>query len=186
MSTGTRPASVKNTLSRRIFTLIAVKLCKRWRPHCSTVLFLTEGICVKYGYYQDVSKAITIQSIGKHTSIPVPKVYCAFKHKDLTYIVMERIQGEYLGHKWKLRSEDSKAKILQQLRHMVDEMRSIPHPQGIGIANVNGGSLYDGRRPENLPRLRFGPFKNTTDFHHYLRRGIDLNPGGDVDAKKEV
>lgn len=65
---------------------------------------------------------------------------------------------------------------------MVDEMRFIPHPRGIGIANVNGRSLHDGRLPEDLPRLRFGHFKNTVDFHPYLRRGIDSHPDREVKA----
>jgi hypothetical protein len=40
-------------------------------------------------------------------------------------------------------------------------------PTDIGITNVDGGSLYDGRVAGTS--LRFGPFRNAQDFHKHLR-----------------
>lgn len=165
--------SIRGTVLRRLLTLIAVKLCRRWRPRSGTVLMLSCNICVKYGNLQCVTEAATMEHIAKHTTIPVPKVYCAFNHKGITYIVMERLDGEYLGKGWCRRSEESKAEILSQLRNMVSQMRAIPQSTDVGIANVKGGSLYDGRLPAALKGNRFGPFPEVAEFHRYLRRGVD-------------
>lgn len=81
----------------RSLTITAVKLCKRWRVHHGSVLFLSKKLCIKYGYFIHLSEAAAIQFVARYASIPVPKVYCAFTRKARTYIVMERIQGETLG-----------------------------------------------------------------------------------------
>ena len=128
-----------------------------------------------------------MQFIAKHTSIPVPKVYCAFKRKGLTYIVMERIDGQMVYLEWPTRTEESKAKILAQLREMIDEMRRLPPPKDARIANVDGGSLYDSRLPGKLGSLgRFGPFKSIQDFHRYLRRNVDAHPNLPAEVKELI
>ncbi|KAJ5427846.1 Aminoglycoside phosphotransferase [Penicillium cf. griseofulvum] len=63
--------------------------------------------------------------ISQHTSIPVPKVLCAFTRSGWTYIVMERIRGDIIGEGWVNRSEDSKAKLLSQLAEKIREMREL-------------------------------------------------------------
>jgi len=172
------PASIYSSWWRRAVTLMAVKICKRWRPRCGTVLFLSSNLCVKYGSFQHVSEAATMQFIANHTKIPVPKVYWAFSRKGRTYIVMERIDGDYVGNAWYWRSKESRDYILQQIKAMVAEMRSIPPPADARVANVTGESLYDIRLPEENPGGwgRFGPFKSISDFHRYLRRGVEASP----------
>lgn len=109
--------------------------------------------------------------IAKHTSIPVPKIYFAFTDEECTYILMERIHGQSASRGWVRRSDASKGKVLEGLRKMVLEMRSLP-PQSNAICNVSGGSLYDLRIPSKV--LRFGPFKNALDFHDHLRNGTQI------------
>ena len=113
--------------------------------------------------------------IAQHTSIPVPKIYCAFNRKGITYIVMQRIRGQMATLAWDTLSEESRGKVLLQLKEMVDEMRAIPAPDE-RIANVDGGSLWDCRLPSNLDRL--GPFEDTQAFHSFLRNGVDKAPPG--------
>jgi fructosamine-3-kinase len=72
---------------------------------------LTDGICVKYGRRMHLSEASTMHFISQHTSIPVPKVLCAFTHSDCTYIVMERIKGDIIGSGWISQREYSKGKL---------------------------------------------------------------------------
>ncbi|KAF2824557.1 hypothetical protein CC86DRAFT_421116 [Ophiobolus disseminans] len=60
---------------RRHLTLVAIATLKRFRPHVSSVLFLTRRMCVKYGPFQHLSDAAAMQFIASHTSIPVPKTY---------------------------------------------------------------------------------------------------------------
>jgi hypothetical protein len=107
--------------------------------------------------------------VAKHTSIPVPCVYCAFANKSRTNIVMERIHGEPVGAGWFKRSEESRAKILDQFKKLVEEMRRIPSPEGVGVAHVDGGPLYDPRLPGTSNR--FGPFNTIQDFQHDPARG---------------
>ena len=115
-----------------------------------------------------------MQFVAKHTSIPVPRVYCAFKHKNRSYIVMERIHGESVGVGWLRRSEESRATILAQLKNMIEEMRRIKPPDGIGVAHVDGGPLYDPRLYG--PSNHFGPFQTIQDFHRHLRGGLEAHP----------
>jgi Phosphotransferase enzyme family len=77
-----------------------------------------------------------------------------------------------VGRGWIYRSAESKANILSQVKQMVQEIRSIP-PTDAGTANVDGGSLYDGRVAGTS--LRFGPFRNAQDFHKHLRCGMEFH-----------
>lgn len=70
-------------------------------------------------------------------------------------------------------SEESRNKLLGQLKGLIDEMRRIPAPDG-RISNVDGGSLYDCRLSSSLDR--FGPFGNTYEFHGFLRNCLEKAP----------
>lgn len=93
---------------------------------------------------------------------------------------MKRIRGQMIAMKWAFRSKESKAKILNQLEKMIEELRSIPPPRDIGVANVDGGAIYDCRLPKTA---LWGPFKTIHDFHKHLRNGVDahhLNAAPDI------
>jgi len=166
---------INATALRRYLTLLAVKLARRFqkRPN-ACVLFLSKKLFVKCGTQVNLGEASAMQFVAKHTSIPVPRVYCAFKHKNQSYIVMERIRGEPLADGWYGRSKESREKILAQLKNMIEEMRRIMPPDGIGVANVDGGPLYDLRLPG--PSGHFGPFRTIQDFHRHLRGGQEAHP----------
>lgn len=183
-SSNTESPSVNNTFLRRFLVLAAVKLLKHVRPRKGCVLFLSRGLCVKYGSLVQLSEASTIRYISSHTSIPVPKIYCAFEHHGLTYILMERIHGDKIGARWTSRSEESKTKLLLQLRQIIQEMRSLVPPEGCGIASIDGGPLYDCRLLG--PSLQFGPFSNVQDFHNHLRQGIYLDPNLDPELQELI
>ncbi|GLB01805.1 hypothetical protein AtubIFM57258_000215 [Aspergillus tubingensis] len=156
------------------FILFAIATLRKIRPFEGSVLMLTDRICVKYGKLVDLTEAATMRFVSQKTSIPVPKVLCAFTHRDCTYIVMERVKGNYIGAGWVYRSEESKAKILTQLKSMVEEMRKLPPPAGMGVGSVVDRSLYDCRVPGTS--LRFGPFASVQEFHRHLRGGMDFDP----------
>lgn len=168
----------------RYSTLLAVKLLKSARPREGSVLMLTDTVCVKYGQRVHLSEASSMRFIAQHTSIPVPKVLSAFTHDDMTYIVMERIKGDMIGVAWVKRSEESKAKLLSQLKKMIEEMRELQAPEGGSVASVDGGSLFDCRVPG--PSLRFGPFTTVQDFHRYLRSGMEFDPRLDLDVQELI
>lgn len=167
------PNPVNNNIWYRCSTRLAIKILKHIRPRHGNVLMLTDRLCVKYGRRVHLSEASTMLFISRHTSIPVPKVLCAFTHSGLTYIVMERIQGDIIGNGWVKRNKESKAKLLSQLGSLVREMHELQPPQGMGVASVDGGSLFDCRVPGGS--LRFGPFSTVQDFHRHLRRGMEFD-----------
>ncbi|KAL3480369.1 kinase-like domain-containing protein [Aspergillus californicus] len=103
-----------------------------------SVLMLTDQLC-----------ASTMRFISQHTTIPVPKVVCAFTYRGCTYIVMERIKGQMLGVGWVYRNEESKTKLLSQLQQMVQEMRKLPPPS----EHLRHGMEFDSRLDNGVQEL---------------------------------
>jgi thiamine kinase-like enzyme len=84
---------------------------------------------------------------------------------------MERIDGQPAALGWVWRSEASKARILDQLKDITQQLKNVTPPNGHGVTNIVGGPIYDCRLPN---RSLWGPFNTTDDFHKELRNGIDL------------
>lgn len=110
-----------------------------------------------------------MQFVASHTSIPVPEVYYAFVHRETSYIVMRHIKGQMAGRGWAARSEESKARILEQLRGMVAELRAVRPPDGTKVGSIDGGPFYDCRLPS---RLYWGPYATVREFHEALVDGM--------------
>lgn len=128
-------------------------------------------ICIKSTRRADLSEAHTMEFVRRMTSIPVPKVYYAFERKGRVYIVMQRIQASNAARHWHHRSEDSRQKILQQLKTMIEELRTLQAPKGIGVANIDHGPIVDHRLPRHS---QWGPFSCIYDFHQALVDNQDL------------
>ena len=170
-NTQSKPSlSVNDTPLRRFFVLATLRLLGRILPRRGPVIMLSKNLCIKIGTLQQPAEAATMQFVAKHTSIPIPKVHCAFERKGRKYILMERVQGHILRDDWLKRSAESKEKILAQIKNMVDQMRRIPPPSGQGISNVVGGPLFNGRLSGGSYH---GPFDTVQDFHRYLREGYE-------------
>lgn len=163
LPSGSQP--INDTRSRRFTTLLRIKLTRLFRKKQSAVLHLDSATCVKYGGDIDLAEAHVLQFISANTSVPVPRVYCAFERKGRTYIVMERVKGSKLSDKWHQLPEKVQDQLLIELRDMVDEMRSISPPSD-SITSIAGGSLWNSRLPTR--EHRFGPFRDTSVFHKFL------------------
>lgn len=185
--TGSEGLAINNTYIRRSWIRLAL--------HSTAKFFHQDGPCVpiskhkivKTGYSVHLTEAATMKYIAEHTTIPVPKVYCSFLHKNRAYIVMERIQGEELAGAWKKLSEKSLQKILAQLKNIIEELRNIEPPPGTGVESSVGGSLYDSRLPHGNPR--FGPYKTIQEFHRWLRDDIKVTQtetGNSVTSQQEA
>lgn len=166
--------SIHATWPRKYLTLAAISLLKHFRPRQSAVLMLTSDICVKYGPFQHLSSAVAMKYIAENTTLPLPTIYCAFERKGFTYIVMSRIPGSPIGHRWKQRPQKSKARLLGQLRRYVEEMRSLRPPKEDCVQAADGGKLYDSRLLGGL--AGFGPFNSIGEFHFFLRSGASSSP----------
>ncbi|KAK5082559.1 hypothetical protein LTR70_007665 [Exophiala xenobiotica] len=166
---------LRNTLPRRTAILATEKSIGRLCQRSSRVTFLPGNLCVKSGRSVRLTEALTMEYIRKHTTIPVPKVFCAFEHNGTVYIAMERLSGTPLGRGWTRRSEATKADILRQLQGYVNQLRDLPRPSGQNlVAAIDGGPFLDERLPG--PSGLVGPFasgqgpnsRHSEDIQHFL------------------
>lgn len=167
--------SINSGLWIRVLTIIAVGVLthpylQRFWKHSGGVLFVSR-FCIKVRTGENLAEAHTMQFLSRQTSIPVPKIHCAFIYRGRSFTVMERIIGERAGQSWLQRPEESRVKILDQLRSMVQQLRTISPPNDVGVANILRGPVYDAR----LPGAPFrGPFRTVDDFHKSLCNGMAL------------
>ncbi|CRG91092.1 hypothetical protein PISL3812_08140 [Talaromyces islandicus] len=178
---GTEHLAINNTWSRRFLTRLAL--------HTTAKFYSRDGLCVpiskhkivKTGFRVHLTEGATLKYLAENTTIPVPRVYCSFLHRNRAYIVMERVQGQELPTILKTISKESLEGVFSQLRKIFRELRALPPPPGTGVESCIGGSLYDSRIPRGNPR--FGPFKTIQDFHFWLRQ--DLKPEDLQDREKD-
>lgn len=123
-----------------------------------------------------------MEFVRQHTTIPVPKVYSAFEYKGRVYIVMQRIDATMLAQDWRSRTAESQSRILAQLKSMVEQLLELQPPDGLCVANVDGGPIIDTRLPK---QFHWGPFESVSEFHSALLDGLDLNAAS-ADAFPEL
>ncbi|TVY16265.1 hypothetical protein LARI1_G007001 [Lachnellula arida] len=125
---------------------------------------------MKYGTEIQLYEASTLRFIAEKTSIPVPKVYCAFEHRGMKFILMEFVRGERLSDVWDQTPPAGREILLFQLRQQFKELRSIPHPRPGAVCSAVIGPLYD-RRIDMHGQI-FGAFGCEKDFNSFLRCGV--------------
>jgi aminoglycoside phosphotransferase len=141
-----------------------------WKP--SPGLMTVFNFCIKVAPMASLSEANAMRFVAQHTSVPVPKVYCAFVHKASTCLVMSKIKGQMAWHGWQSGTEQSKANMPNQLHRMVTELRSVPPPKGASVGSVDRGPFYDCRLPS---KLLWGPYDTVRGFHAALANDTDFD-----------
>lgn len=174
--------TVNNTWLRRNLTITSIALLKRFRPGPGRILFLNSKLCVKYGTTVHLSEARAMKLVAENTSVLLPKVYCSFQRKGITYIVMERIHGISIGRNWDSRTAGSKVDLLSQLRQYFMELRAIPHPIPGMVAAADLAKLYDYR----ISSEPFGPFSSSREFHAFLRDNITASNNTPDEVKQLI
>ena len=116
---------------------IAVSRHMPTRRHSnSSILYLSPTTLVKYGRTVHLSEASALLFLASFApDVPIPRLHCAFRddEKRVTYIVMERIDGQPLSDSWHEASRDEKDRLLTQLRNILEELRALKKPAGKGI-----------------------------------------------------
>ncbi|TVY58111.1 hypothetical protein LCER1_G001629 [Lachnellula cervina] len=125
---------------------------------------------MKYGTQIKLYEASALRFVAEKTSIPVPKVYCAFAHRGMNFILMEFVRGRRLIDVWDNTPLIKREKLLAQLKEQFEELRNIPHPCPGAICSAVIGPLFD--RRIDLYGQRFGPFECERDFNSFLRCGV--------------
>ncbi|KAK7946428.1 uncharacterized protein PG986_010749 [Apiospora aurea] len=168
---GTETLAINNTWMRRLLTRAAVRLTTLFLPtsRCrdGPCVYISKHLLIKTGPLVHLQEAATMKFVAENTpGVPLLKAHCAFVHEHHAYIVMERIQCESLPRAWRRLSSDPAAltKILEQLRRIMQELRSLKPPGDAGVQSCTGGSLYDARNNRAFPRM--GPFQTVHAFHH--------------------
>lgn len=175
-----KTSTTDSTCLLRLFTRLALGTVGRLHKSDGLCTPISRHKLVKSGRRVRLTEAATMRFVAEHTSIPVPRVYCAFEHKDRTFILMERVRGEDLPSAWKRLPTAARHEVLAQLEAMFQELRKLAPPPGTGVESCTGGSLYDSRIKRGP---RFGPFKSIQDFHFWLRE--ELRPSEFPDRPKD-
>ncbi|KAL7270060.1 hypothetical protein RUND412_007245 [Rhizina undulata] len=166
-------ATQENNRPWRTFLPFLIRIAKHFRPFYGCVLRLTSNLFVKYGRLIDLSEASAMQYVAQHTSIPVPRVVCAFESRaGIKYILMTAIKGERLDLVWHQLSEAEKREYLTQLRGYVSELRNIV-PLWTQEGGRVGGVGDSQCRDPCVDAHGFGPFQDHEAFHSFLRGEFD-------------
>jgi len=171
----TSPA-YKDTFLNRCKVLTQVAFFQKFssRRRSSKILYLSPTRLVKYGRTVHLSEASALRLVAASTSIPVPKVYCAFRDEktNMSYIVMERVDGEMLAKTWWEIEEEEKEGIWGQLKDIFKELREIENLRPGAVCAADGGTLHDYRIWGGAGPNGIGPFKTEEEFNLFLRNGI--------------
>lgn len=158
----------------RYSTLLAIAAPKAFRPFNGSVLMLTDRVCVKYGpciHYPKQQLCVSFRRLPLSQS---PRCYACLRMA-VIHISDRKDQRRYNSQSLGLSNDKSKTKLLTKLKKMIGEIRELEPVEGICVASVNGGTLFDWRLPG--ASLRFGPFSSVQDFHRHLRDDMDLIQG---------
>ncbi|KAK4139930.1 kinase-like domain-containing protein [Dichotomopilus funicola] len=164
MPPNTEPISAGPLIRLLVLFLVAANYHKylRWITKPSPGLMFIFNMCIKVKLVATLAEAHAMRFVAEHTSVPVPKIYCALF-----------MNGKMVCQGWRSRSEESKSRIYTQLRRMITEIRSIPAPEGTSVGSVDGGPFCDCRLPSSL---LWGPFCTTRDFHQALANESNSRP----------
>ncbi|KAJ7089794.1 kinase-like domain-containing protein [Mycena belliarum] len=124
----------------------------------------------KSGARVDESEAEAMQFVANNTCIPVPKVHRVYKYHAITFIEMEFIPGKEASVLYNMAPPDQRA-ILEELESYVRQIRSLVPPTPELVASVCGNHCLDHR----IGLKPAGPFSSHDEFHHFLRRNVDLS-----------
>jgi len=86
---------------------------------------------------------------------------------------MERIDGEPIVEGWEMRTEMEKKNLLNQLKEMFEELRTIPNSRAGQVCAADGGKLHDYRIYGGAGEKGMGPFENERIFNLFLRNGME-------------
>ena len=174
------PPTYKDTRLNRCYVLAQVaffdNFASRRSLTSSKILYLSPTRLVKYGRTVHLSEASALRLVAATTSIPVPKVYCAFRDEKsgMSYIVMERLDGEMLGYEKLLKMpKEEKEGIWKQLKDILEELRGIENLRPGAVCAADGGTLHDHRILGAAGANGMGPFKTEREFNLFLRNGND-------------
>jgi hypothetical protein len=110
--------AINDSFVRRFLTIFALNTTGRVYGYHGPCVPLSKNLIVKTGPFAHLTEAATLRFVASKTSIPVPRVHCAFVRKNRAIIVMDRIEGVSFPEAWNTLSIADRDSIFKQLRAM--------------------------------------------------------------------
>jgi len=159
---------ITNSVRRWLFPYLLRRARKLYpRIKGGSVERLTRSTVVKSGLPQDLLiEAATLQFVARNTSIRVPAVYDIWFGKDgKAYLIMEYLSGQMLRSVLRQLTEPQKAKVMSEMRVVVEKLRALPQPEPAGwIGSVLGGAYIDARISAGGV---YGPFETERHYNDW-------------------
>ncbi len=180
---------VKSTKTSRALTIAATWIALHTKHSIGfTGVRISPGLMVKRGTGVKLEEADNLEYVRNNSSVPVPKVHCAFTRRGCRYIVMDYIHGQTLWSWWHTASAESKKRVRRQLAGHMSNLQSVPNPTPGRVGGLKGGPIYDyrytsGKGASPYTEESFGPFHDAHEFHLWLRNGFTSPVSSEVGEK---
>jgi aminoglycoside phosphotransferase len=147
------------------FVFKGISLFVTMRGSYGPVTALPFGLILKSSKLEAPEEAKTIQFVQRNTQIPVPRIIVSATGIWNHYMLMKRVDGELLHSTWNRLSQQQQSHVVDQLRLMVEQLRSLPPPQPSSVSALNNAPCLDARVAGSRT---FGPFTTVAEFHDHL------------------
>ncbi|EFY94526.1 phosphotransferase enzyme family protein [Metarhizium robertsii ARSEF 23] len=140
---------------------------------------------VKYGVLVSLTEGENMLFVRETCDISVPQVFALYSRihpggTKVSYIVMEYIQGKSLDNFWDTMSAADKSNTSQQLRLMLDKLRSVPSPGYFGCIGrrpMEEGIFWTRQEDSKDHGLISGPFDTEAQLNNALVEKYLYNSG---------
>jgi tRNA A-37 threonylcarbamoyl transferase component Bud32 len=130
---------------------------------------------VKSGDCVRLAEAAAMKLVRDQTTIPVPKVFNAYKDDVSGHvrIVMEFVEGNVLDDVWDKFSDDQKKDVIRQLRGYLSQLRNI---KGSFIGSVDGTACEDQLFTDEIGA--YGPYEDEDAFNQGIATALQRSQQG--------
>ncbi|KAJ3823775.1 kinase-like protein [Lentinula raphanica] len=139
-------------------------------PYAGRIKDLPFGLILKMGSSSTAAEATTVEFIRSNTTIPVPRVVASDRAFGRTYMIMQEVEGRDLQYMWPNLDVDQRAKVVDQLRSYVAQLRLLSPSLSRGHqAGAVCGLHYTPTRNSRIASARpTPPFPNEGAFNDFL------------------
>lgn len=143
------------------------------------IVHIDSGTLVKYGHGVRLAEAEAMHLVSTSTTVAVPNLISAYVLDDICYIIMSFEEGKLLSSFWTQANEESREKVIANLRDAVNQLREIKgtYIGGLGKTTCRD-PIFDawwGDKP-----IEYGPFESESFFNEgiiqALRNRFPPNP----------
>lgn len=144
----------------------------------ATLVKVGEKFAVKFGHTVSPGEAEALKFLSSNSKVPIPEVYAKLVEPEtgINFIVVEYINANCLTDLWPSLAASDKLEISNQLRAVIQDLRSLESPSYLG--SLNRRPLTDGVfwTPDQNPATS-GPFNTEEELNEgILKRLAETEP----------